>query len=72
MARTWITYSAFSLLFIACSPAGSGSSDSDSKSGDGDGEGKDGSQAALKLVEAKAFSSGVVLMVYQPDRKEEI
>jgi dihydrofolate reductase len=33
---------------------------------------KDGSQAALKLVEAKAFSSGVVLMVYQPDRKEEI
>lgn len=33
---------------------------------------KDGSQAVLKLVETKAFSSGVVLMVYQPDRKEEI
>lgn len=31
---------------------------------------KDGSKATLKLVEAKTFSSGVVLLRYQPDRKE--
>lgn len=30
---------------------------------------KDGSIAALKLVESKSFSSGVVLLCYQPDRK---
>ena len=31
---------------------------------------KDGNKATLKLVEAKTFSSGVVLLRYQPDRKE--
>ncbi len=31
---------------------------------------RDGSKATLKLVETKAFSSGVVLLRYQPDRKE--
>lgn len=31
---------------------------------------KDGSSATLKLVETKAFSSGVVLLRYQPDKKE--
>jgi dihydrofolate reductase len=30
---------------------------------------KDGSKAPLKLMEAKAFSSGVVLLSYEPDRK---
>jgi len=30
---------------------------------------KDGSQATLKLVEAKTFGSGVVALIYQPDRK---
>ena len=29
----------------------------------------DGSKATLKLVETKSFSSGVVLLRYQPDRK---
>jgi dihydrofolate reductase len=29
----------------------------------------DGSSAKLKLVEAKPFSSGVVALIYQPDRK---
>jgi dihydrofolate reductase len=37
------------------------------------GQGKrlfeDGSSAKLKLVEAKSFSSGVVALIYQPDRK---
>ena len=31
---------------------------------------KDESNKKLKLVETKAFSSGVVLLSYQPDRKE--
>ena len=31
---------------------------------------KDGNKATLKLVEAKTFSSGVVLLRYQPDKKE--
>jgi dihydrofolate reductase len=31
---------------------------------------KDGSKAALKLVEIRTVSSGVVLMRYQPDKKE--
>ncbi|MGH9915763.1 MAG: dihydrofolate reductase family protein [Pyrinomonadaceae bacterium] len=31
---------------------------------------KDGSKATLKLVEAKTFSSGVVLLRYQPDKTE--
>jgi dihydrofolate reductase len=31
---------------------------------------KDGSTATLKLVESKSFSSGVVLLRYQSDRKE--
>lgn len=30
---------------------------------------RDGSKATLKLVQAKTFSSGVVLLRYQPDRK---
>jgi dihydrofolate reductase len=30
---------------------------------------KDGTKTALKLVETKAFSSGVVAHIYQPDRK---
>ena len=30
---------------------------------------KDGSQAALKLVETKMFGDGVVALIYQPDRK---
>jgi len=30
---------------------------------------KDGSKTALKLVETKTFSSGVVAHIYQPDRK---
>jgi len=30
---------------------------------------KDGTQAALQLVETKAFSSGVIAHIYQPDRK---
>jgi len=30
---------------------------------------QDGSNAALKLSEAKAFSSGVVALIYQPERK---
>ena len=30
---------------------------------------KDGSNTALKLVETKSFSSGVVAHIYQPDRK---
>ena len=32
---------------------------------------KDGSQATLKLVETRAFSSGVVLLTYQPAKKEQ-
>jgi len=32
---------------------------------------RDGSKAALKLVETRAFSSGVVLLRYQPAGKEE-
>ncbi len=31
---------------------------------------KDGSHATLRLVETKAFGSGVVALIYQPDRKE--
>ena len=31
---------------------------------------KDGSNATLKLVETKMFSSGVVLLRYQPVKKE--
>jgi dihydrofolate reductase len=31
---------------------------------------KGGSKAALKLVETKTFSSGVVALIYQPDKKE--
>jgi dihydrofolate reductase len=31
---------------------------------------RDGSKATLKLVETKTFGSGVVLLRYQPDRKE--
>jgi dihydrofolate reductase len=31
---------------------------------------KDESNATLKLVETRPFSSGVVAMIYQPDRKE--
>ncbi|MBI1881007.1 MAG: dihydrofolate reductase family protein [Chloroflexi bacterium] len=31
---------------------------------------QDGSSATLKLVETRAFSSGVVLLSYQPERKE--
>ena len=31
---------------------------------------KDGSSATLKLVETKAFSSGAVLLRYQPARSE--
>jgi dihydrofolate reductase len=31
---------------------------------------RDGSNTTLKLVETKTFSSGVVLLCYQPDRKE--
>ena len=31
---------------------------------------KDGSNTTLKLVETKTFSSGVVLLCYQPDKKE--
>lgn len=31
---------------------------------------RDGDMAHLKLVESRAFSSGVVLLRYQPDRKE--
>ena len=30
----------------------------------------DGSNVKLKLVETKMFSSGVVLLLYQPDKKE--
>lgn len=30
---------------------------------------QDGATATLKLVESRAFSSGVTLLVYQPDRK---
>jgi dihydrofolate reductase len=30
---------------------------------------RDGSNATLKLVEIKTFSSGVVALSYQPDRK---
>jgi dihydrofolate reductase len=30
----------------------------------------DGSKVALKLIETQSFSSGVVLLRYQPDRKE--
>ena len=30
---------------------------------------KDGTKATLKLIEAKMFSSGVVLLRYQPDKK---
>ena len=32
---------------------------------------KDGSNTTLKLVETKTFSSGVVLLCYQPETKEE-
>jgi dihydrofolate reductase len=31
---------------------------------------KDGNNSTLRLVESKTFSSGVVLLVYQPERKE--
>lgn len=31
---------------------------------------KDGNKAPLKLVEAKALSSGIILLRYQPDKKE--
>ncbi len=31
---------------------------------------RDGSHATLKLIETEAFSSGVVLLRYQPERKE--
>lgn len=30
---------------------------------------KDGIDKKLKLVESKTFSSGVVVLIYQPDRK---
>ncbi len=31
---------------------------------------KDGSSATLKLVETQTFSSGVVVLIYQPEKKE--
>ena len=31
---------------------------------------KDGSSATLKLVETQTFSSAVVVLIYQPERKE--
>jgi len=31
---------------------------------------KDGCSATLKLVETQTFSSGVVVLTYQPERKE--
>jgi len=32
---------------------------------------KDGAAATLKLVESRSFSSGVVAMIYEPDRSDK-